>query len=164
MRTLLRGPVGCACVCVWRMGEEYKLVFNFTKGGFWLSQSIFPPTPVHHNYQPVARGRAHNKQGGGIRDSGRAAAANVLFPTRFPQRWNDCDPLRSSVFTLRDPRFGSSAAQNSETRFWQFHVACKLHVTFTRHVSSFRKKKTKKRVCHNVERFLLFTSVLSHFW
>ena len=42
-------------------GEECKLVFNFTKGGFWLSQSIFPPTPAHHNYHPEARGRTHRE-------------------------------------------------------------------------------------------------------
>lgn len=43
-------------------GEECKLVFNFTKGGFWLSQSIFPPTPAHHNYHPEARGRTHRER------------------------------------------------------------------------------------------------------
>lgn len=62
------------CVCVWRMGErdreECKLVFNFTKGGFWLSQSIFPPTPAHHNYHPEARRRTHREERGG-RGEGR---------------------------------------------------------------------------------------------
>lgn len=73
------------CVCV-EDGEECKLVFNCTKGGFWLSQSIFPPTPVHHNYQSVARGRAHNKQcgGGGLETAAvRATTANVLFSEFF---------------------------------------------------------------------------------
>lgn len=61
-------------MCVWRMGEgdreECKLVFNFTKGGFWLSQSIFPPTPAHHNYHPEARGRTHREEGGGRGEGG----------------------------------------------------------------------------------------------
>lgn len=40
-------------------GRGCKLGFNFTKRGFRLSQGVFfpPPSPVHHDYRPVARRR-----------------------------------------------------------------------------------------------------------
>lgn len=46
-------------------GRGCKLVFNFTKRGFGLSQDVFPPTPVHHNYRPVARQKSPNERSGG---------------------------------------------------------------------------------------------------
>lgn len=46
-------------------GRGGKLVFNFTKRGFRLSQGVFPRTPVHHNYRPVASWRSQNERVGG---------------------------------------------------------------------------------------------------
>lgn len=46
----------------WQRGRGgCKLVFNSTKGGFELSQRIFPPTTAHRNYHPEA-----GDGGGGI--------------------------------------------------------------------------------------------------
>lgn len=53
---------------------ESKLVFNVTKGEFWLSQSIFIPTPAHHTHQPEARGRTHSERGWGRRGLGRVVS------------------------------------------------------------------------------------------
>lgn len=168
MRTLLRGPVGCVCVCVWRTGEEYKLVFNFTKEGFWLSQSIFPPTPVHHNYQPVARGRAHNKQGG----EGLERAAEqppLMCCCRHALHKGGMIVIHREAPSLRWKRRDSDhlLPKIPKPDSGSFAPSATLHVTFTRHASSFskrEKKKKKRRVCHNVWMFSLVHFLFCHFF